>query len=261
MNSRNERTGFRRRILDGEKLLGAFCPAPSPELIEVAAYSGFDFVVIDAEHGPITISDVVHMTRAAHAAGAPVMVRVPEYSGEFIMRSLDAGVDGILVPQVETAEEVQRIFQAMHYPPVGVRGLAFYARAHGFTRRSGPGVITSANEHVLTSVLVETPKGVENIDEIMAVEGLDMVLMGTGDLAANIGYGPETAMKVDDAVTRVAEAGKRHGVTTAIAVQSSEDAAKFARRGYKVVVTGMLPHLLRFCSDFVDAARKGMAGS
>ncbi|WP_181900619.1 HpcH/HpaI aldolase family protein [Paracoccus thiocyanatus] len=258
MNHQDERSRFRQRVLDGDKLLGAFCPAPSPELIEVAAYSGFDFVVIDAEHGPITISDVVHMTRAAHSAGAPVIVRVPEYSGEFIMRSLDAGVDGILVPQVEEAAEVQRIFQAMHYPPVGVRGLAFYARAHGFTRRTGPEAMNSANQHVLTSVLVETPKGVENIDEIMAVQGLDMVLVGTGDLAANIGYGPETAAKVDAAVTRVAEAGKRHGVTTAIAGQSADDAAKFARRGYKVMVTGMLPHLLRFCTDFVNASRKGM---
>jgi len=132
MDKSNDRKLFRQRLLSGEKLLGAFCPAPSPELIEVAAFAGFDFTVIDAEHGPITIADVVHMVRAGHSADVPVMVRVPEYSADFIMRSLDAGADGIMVPQVETAEEVQRLFAAMHYPPAGVRGLAFYARAHHF---------------------------------------------------------------------------------------------------------------------------------
>lgn len=252
--------GLRQRIRNGESVLGAFCPAPSPELIEVASYAGFDFTVIDAEHGPITIADIVHMIRAGQSASTPVLVRVPELSGEFIMRSLDAGAEGILVPQIESGEQVHRIVQLMHYPPNGVRGLAFYARAHGFTRRTGATAMDDANRRVISAVLVETTRGVEKIEEIVAVEGLDMVLLGTGDLAANIGYGPETAAKVDAAAEKVVRIAREYGVAAAIAVQSPEDAAKYAARGFQVAVTGLLPHLLRFCTDFVKATRTTMAG-
>lgn len=259
MEAQKSRHDFRKRVKARDPMLGAFCPAPSPELIEVAAFAGFDFTVIDAEHGPITISDIVHMVRAGHGAGIAVMVRVPEATTDFVLRSLDAGADGIIVPQIETAEQAAAAVARMHYPPNGNRGLAFYTRAHRFMKDTGPAAMRAADERVVTGALIETPLGVDNAEAIAATPGIDLMLMGPSDLAANIGFGPDTERKVEEAVTKVSQAGIRHGVSTSIAAQSTDAAVAYAQRGYSIVVTGLLPPLLRVSTEFVNKSRTGIA--
>lgn len=258
LEQQKSRHDFRIRLKAREALLGAFCPSPSPELIEVAAFAGFDFTVIDAEHGPITIGDIVHMVRAGHSAGIAVLARVPEATADFVLRSLDAGADGIIVPQVETADQAAAVVARVRYPPHGERGLAFYTRAHRFTRDFGPAAMKAADERVVAGVLIETPLGVRNADAIVSTPGVDLVLIGPSDLAANIGFGPDTERLVDEAIAAVGVAGRRHGVATAIAAQSPEAAAGFAGQGYPVIVTGLLPPLLRVSTDFVTRSRAGI---
>ena len=256
--TRPSRHDFRKRLKARESLLGAFCPAPSPELVEVAAFAGFDFVVIDAEHGPIGIGDIVHMIRAGHSAGIAVMVRVPSMTPDFVLRSLDAGADGLIIPQIETPQEAAAVVDALHYPPAGSRGLAFYTRTHRFMKDTGPAAMKAADERVVTGVLIETPRGVDNAIAIASTPGVDLVLMGPSDLSANIGFGSDTESRVDEAVTRVAEAGRQFGVATSIAAQSPDAARAYFERGYSIVVTGLLPPLLRVSSDFVSKARAAL---
>lgn len=257
-DTRPSRHDFRKRLKAREPLLGAFCPAPSPELVEVAAFAGFDFVVVDAEHGPIGIGDILHMIRAGHSAGIAVMVRVPAMTPDFVLRSLDSGADGIIVPQVDTPVQAAEVVAALHYPPAGNRGLAFYTRTHRFMKDSGPAAMKAADDRVVTGVLIETPKGVENAIAIASTPGVDLVLMGPSDLAANIGFGPQTERLVEEAVTRVSDAGKQFGVATSIAAQSPDAAKGYFDRGYSIVVTGLLPPLLRVSSDFVTKSRAAM---
>lgn len=257
--NRPSRHDFRSRMKARERMLGAFCPAPSPELVEVAAFAGFDFVVIDAEHGPIGIGDIVHMIRAGHGTGVAVMVRPPVMTPDFVLRALDAGADGLVIPQIETPQEAVAAVKSMHYPPGGNRGLAFYTRAHRFMKDSGPKAIRAADDRVVTGVLIESPKGVENAIAIASTPGVDLVLMGPSDLAANLGFGPDTDALVEQAITRVADVGRQFGVATSIAAQSPDAAKAFFDRGYSVVVTGLLPPLLRVSSDFVQRTRADLA--
>lgn len=254
-DTRPSRHDFRKRLKAREPMLGAFCPAPSPELVEVAAFAGFDFVVIDAEHGPISIGDILHMIRAGHSAGIAVMVRPPALTPDFVLRALDAGADGLVIPQIETPQEAAAAVSAMHYPPGGTRGLAFYTRTHRFMKDTGPAAMKAADERVVTGVLIETPKGVENAIAIATTPGVDLMLMGPSDLAANIGFGPDTDARVEEAVTRISKAGQKYCVATSIAAQSPDAARAYFERGYSIVVTGLLPPLVRVSSEFVTKTR------
>ena len=248
---------FSRRVRNRQEMLGAFCSAPCPELVEIAAFAGFDFAVIDAEHGPIAIGDIAHMVRAGHAAGMPVMARIPASSLDMIPRALDLGIDGILAPQIDTAQEAAAVVAATRYPPSGNRGVAFYTRAHRFTKDTGPEAIERADERIVVGVMVESERGVQNADAIMSVPGVDMVLVGPNDLAASIGYATDTQRLVDEAVALVGKAGLRHRIATAIAAQSPESAISFLDQGYSIVVTGLLPPLLRVSTAFVRETRSG----
>jgi len=246
---------FRERIQRHDTLIGAFVSAPSAELIEIAAYSEFDFAVIDAEHGPITVGDVVSMVRAAQSANIPVLVRVPFANKDFVLRSLDAGADGILVPQVEDAASAIAAVKEMMYPPLGVRGGAYYARVHRFTKDSGWDALELANRKVVTGVMIESVKGVANAAEISQVQGVDFVLFGSTDLSINIGKGPHNMLELENSISSVLEKTLKIGMPAGISAMNSDVAQNFTTRGFKIVVTGLLPLLLKEASRFNKEVR------
>lgn len=236
-------------------MVAAFIPAPSPELVEIAAYAGFDFAVIDAEHGPISIGDVVHMVRAAQAANMPVLVRVPVATKDFVLRSLDAGADGILVPQVESAAEAAAIVEESHYPPLGRRGAAYYARAHRFTKDFGWPVLERANRNIVTGIMVETAAGVSSAAAISGVGGVDFVLMGSTDLSVTLGNGAGVEDQVSEAIKGLGQLARETGCAAGISATTAELGQKYAALGYQIVAVGLLPLLLKQASIFASAAR------
>ncbi len=246
---------FRARLQAREPMLAAFVPAPSPELIEVAAYSGFDFAVIDAEHGPITPGDIVHMVRAAQSARMPVMVRVPFAGKDFVLRSLDAGADGILVPQVDTADMAREAVAETHYPPIGRRGGAYYARAHRFTKDMGWEFLERANQQIVTGVMIESRAGVANAEAISKVLGVDFLLFGSTDLAINIGKGAHNAPEVEASVARVLATTHALGMAAGISAATAAVAKQYTELGFQIVVTGLLPLLIKEASRFTQEAR------
>lgn len=247
------KAALHQRLRQREFLTGAFVSAPSPELVEIAALSNFDFAVLDAEHGPFAIGEITHLVRAGQAVNLPVLVRVPEPTKEFILRALDAGSAGIIAPQIESADDARVFVAQTRYPPEGVRGAAFYARAHGFSARSGDDIIATANREVVAGALIESPRGVANAAEISAVPGVDFILVGPTDLAVNIG-GPDAQKKVSDAVAVLPGIV---GATIPIAIGAPDPAAaeKFRAQGYSVIVTGLLPLLLRQARLYVSGCR------
>lgn len=204
----------KRALQHGEFVLGTVNRYfRSPEIAQVLATAGYDFIWIDMEHSCFGLETVADTARAALAAGITPIVRIPELQSHFISRALDSGALGVIVPEVDSRKQVEDTVRFSKYAPLGRRRTvgrlahADYAgvNAAEFNRRS--------NEEVLTSVLVESEAGVENIEEIVSVEGLDLVIIGAGDLSLSLGVPGETDHeKVRKYIREVIEACKRHRV-------------------------------------------------
>lgn len=236
---------LKTRLRARQSLTGAFVPAPSPEIVEIAAYAGYDFVVLDAEHGPLDLADIRHMIRAAQAAGIPVLVRVPTASKDFIGRALDSGADGILVPQVSSVEEARQAVAQALYPPQGVRGAAFYARTYEYTRQSGWDALDREQDEVVIGVMLETPQAIEQARAISETAGVDFVLLGAGDLSVALGRGDDSRSALTAAVAAIGALARESKVPFGASAVDPDTAAPYLRAGYQVIVVGLVPLLLR----------------
>ena len=158
-------------LLKGSKpLFGMFVGIASPAIVEMCGHAGFDFVILDNEHGPASIETTEHLIRAARCVNMIPIVRTLESD---ILRVLDIGASGIQVPQVNTAEQARRIVAAAKYPPVGSRGAAFSPRAAGYGFFGGPAHAKASNEGIGVILMIETLEALGNLDAILAVPGID----------------------------------------------------------------------------------------
>lgn len=169
--------------------VGTWAQMNSPEFCEVAARSGLDFVIVDMEHGSFGIEAAVNMIRAVEAGGAATMVRVPDATRTNILKVLDAGADVVLVPNVETRAMAESIVESARYAPFGRRGACPCVRATAHGVEDWRDYVSWTEKNILVGILVETPDGLRNFDEIVAVPGLDIIGMGPFDLSQALGYG------------------------------------------------------------------------
>lgn len=244
----------KRRLQAGESLMGVLLGFNSPAFVELTALAGFDFVLIDCEHGPMDLESVEGMVRAAEAVGLTPLARVPHNEASVILRFLDVGVMGLLVPHIETADDARRAVVAMKYPPDGERGLAT-VRANSY----GVGepmvdYVRRANQETLFMALVESRKGVENAAEIAAVPGVDVVQIGPNDLSMSMGhYGrsddPEVQAAIDRVIAAALAAGKAPGSG---AIRGPAAIRRALDRGIRVITYGAKDVVL-------DAGRSLMA--
>lgn len=188
-------------------LIGTWAQTKSPEFCEIAGRAGFDFVIIDMEHGSIGIEGAVEMIRAVEASRAIPVVRIPDHSRTNIYKVLDAGAMGILAPSVSSAEEAAAIVKAATYGPVGSRGACPCTRgtAHGVSDWSE--YLRWSKDNVFVAALIETPDGVRNFDEIISVPGIDYIGLGPFDLSQALGYDgdfahPDVQATLEDLATR-----------------------------------------------------------
>ena len=195
--------------------IGTFLSLGSPAVAELAAECGFDWVLIDMEHTPSELPIVQQQLQAL--AGSPVspMVRPPWNDTVIIKRLLDLGVQTLIIPFVETAEEARRAVEATRYPPGGVRGVSTNTRANRFGRV--PDYFARVEQEMCVIVQIESRRGIENLDAIARVDGLDGLFIGPQDLAAGHGHlgnpaHPEVQAVIADAITRIRAAGKAAGI-------------------------------------------------
>src|SRR5258705_3617949 len=177
MKQRSDERSLRRRLLDGETVYGLVIKAPAPALVEMCAAAGFDFAFIDGEHGSGEALELEHHVRAAESFGMPAVVRVGSHQPGEILRALDIGAEGIIVPHVNTRGEAEAVVRAAHYPPVGRRGLATTTRAgrHAFSNLKEH--LRSAEENTLIVVQVEDPEAIEHLEEIASVPYIDFIFI------------------------------------------------------------------------------------
>ena len=210
---------LKARIRAGETVLGAFVFIPSPAVVEILAEAGFDFVILDQEHSPKNYETVENMIRAAEARGISVLVRVNRNEPNAILHALEAGADGVVVPFIRTAADVRDAVSAMHYPPRGTRGLCTQTRTarYGALRTGFADYAAARAEELVLIGLIEDPSGVRNIAEIVGVDqGLDVALIGRGDLAATMGllgktHDPQVHNAVVQAIRTTVESGSALG--------------------------------------------------
>ncbi|TGN49522.1 aldolase [Paracoccus liaowanqingii] len=225
---------LKRRIAQGDRIEAAWLQLGSPDIAEILARHGWDVLVIDGEHGRGDIEDWVAVARAARAAGAEVILRVPDGSDTMLKRVLDRSFTSIIVPMVETGDQAREVAAACLYPPRGRRGYAApLVRASDWGARAGYG--PEAADELLLIVQCETGPSVGNLPEIMAVAGVDMVFIGPNDLAASIGHLERmTDPEPQALIARIEAAGMPLGTITG----AGRDWDDLRALGYRLIVGG-----------------------
>lgn len=208
---------FKARLKSGDTQIGLWLGLGDASAAELCAHTGFDWLVIDGEHGPNELRSMLDQLRAIGPA-AHAVVRVRDDNRAGIKQMLDIGAQTILVPMIETADQAREAVKSMRYPPVGVRGVgAALARASSYN--TIPDYLQTANDQTCLLLQVESVAGVEALDEILTVDGVDGVFVGPADLAADMGFlgkpgAPEVQATVADTLTRIMASGKAAGILT-----------------------------------------------
>jgi len=222
-------------LREGRKTAGAWLQIASPITAEIMSQAGFDWLMIDMEHGPGDILTVIAQLQAMKGSGTAALVRAPWNDFVTIKRILDTGVHGLLIPYVNTREEAESAVRACRYPPQGIRGVAGSPRAQGYGQNVRH-YLERASDEILIITAVETPTAVTNLDGILAVDGVDGIFIGPMDLATNMGHlgdprNPEVQAAVAVIEGKVLESGK----VLATISGSWEQAQRLYEKGYQMI--------------------------
>ncbi|KAF9616432.1 hypothetical protein IFM89_029686 [Coptis chinensis] len=230
---------LKSRLANGETLYGLFLLSFSPTLAEIAGLAGYDFVVVDMEHGPGGISDALPCLHALAATGTSAILRLPESTAAWAKKALDIGPQGIMFPMIENSKSAKKAVSFCRFPPGGVRG-----SAHTLVRASNYGIndgyLANYEEELLIMCQVESEEGVKKIEEIAAVDGVDCIQMGPLDLSASLGYLWDPGNKKVRQVVREAEKGvleKKNGGGAYLGgfAMPHDGAEQLRMRGYRMV--------------------------
>lgn len=253
----NSRLRVLNKLKNDEYPLMTFMAIPSLRQAQIVALTGLDGVIIDCEHGHIA-DDAMHNSVAAIAAlGVSPIIRVRGTSHDILKRALDTGTHAIMVPQVNNAAEAQQIVDSAKFPPQGVRGQgsAFPAIAHGLTT---PEYMLSANQTIITMIQIETRAGVENVDEIAAVPGVDVLFIGPNDLAQSLlGYVPARGDEPEfvGAIDQIVAAARKHGKWVARMVNNGTVAKDVKATFDTVAITGDTKAMQNWYMAEIDVAK------
>jgi 4-hydroxy-2-oxoheptanedioate aldolase len=222
---------FKARLAAGETVYGPFMKALDASFMEITGYAGFDFAILDMEHGPASHADMQNLIRGAALGGLVPIVRVADSSESSISKALDLGADGVQVPQIQSAAEARAVVKAAKYFPRGERGVCRFVRAAKYSSIPRNEYFAKANE-ALVILQVEGAKGLENLDEIMAVDGLDILFIGPYDLSQSLGVPGDVANPiVVEAIKDISSRAKKAGVVTGVFADVPEAALRWRAAG------------------------------
>jgi 4-hydroxy-2-oxoheptanedioate aldolase len=250
---------FKRAISSGKSQIGFWCSLASNVSVEILAGSGFDWLLLDTEHSPNELPQVYSQLQAVMENDVHPIVRPAWNDMVIIKRFLDAGVQTLLIPTIQTREEAERAVAYTRYPPKGVRGYASASRSSRFGRIDD--YHTKCEAEICVLVQIETKKGLDNLDDIGSVEGVDGVFIGPGDLSAGLGYLGQTSHTdvrkvIEDAIGRIRKAGKAPGVLTGI----EEEARAYIGAGCLFTAVGSDSGLLARGSEKIAQLYKSRTG-
>jgi 2-keto-3-deoxy-L-rhamnonate aldolase RhmA len=233
---------LKRLLQSGGTAIGTMvCDTRTPAIARALAAAGFDYFILDTEHGSFSLETVSDVMQMAQLEGITPLVRVPDCAYPFIARTLDAGALGVMVPRVKTRAQVEQIVAAVKYPPMGERGMMNARTNTGYRGMSIGEYCARANSETMVIVQVETREAVDDIDAILGVPGVDAALMGPADLSVALGTMDIENPKVTEHVQKVVDAAKRREIPSGTHVGDLKALKSWRDRGMR---------LLMFSSDF-----------
>ncbi len=245
---------FRKRLAKRERLIGILLTLPSPEIAEICADAGLDWLFLDMEHGLLDIKDVQRIVQAVGKRCAS-LVRIPENEEIWVKKTLDTGADGIIIPHINTAEEAAQAIRWGKYPPTGCRSVGI-SRAQRYGANLSESIET-ANRDTLFVVQTEHIEAVRNIEAILNTEGIDAVFIGPYDLSASMGkLGMVEDEDIKEAIKTIRNACARHGTPSGIFVRDPEGTKRALADGYSLICCGVDTALFRGAVQTVVTALK-----
>lgn len=239
---------FKQAIATNRLQIGLWCSLCSNIAADIVADSGFDWLLLDTEHSPNELPDILSALQATNHSAASAVVRPAWNDAVLIKRYLDIGAKTLLIPFVQNVQEAERAVAATRYPPKGIRGVTGSGRASRFGRVQG--YLQNASDEICLLVQLETPAALEQIEAICAVDGVDGVFIGPNDLAASMGHignttHPDVQAALKDGVTRIVKAGKPAGILSV----NEADTRRYIEWGYAFVAVGVDVVLLTRAAD------------
>jgi 4-hydroxy-2-oxoheptanedioate aldolase len=249
---------FKQQLREGRPKFGLFLNSHSPTVAEQLAHSGYDWLLVDTQHGPMGFESLSAMLAGIANGGAKSLVRVAGYSDRAgIQQTLDMGADGVLVPYINTAEEARQAVSCARYPTAGTRSVYFPQRS--MNRAGLLGYAGAANQNVIVALQVETAACIQNIDEIAAVPGVDILFLGQNDLCMSMGLYekykfPEmyTSPELHDATDKLRAAAARNDVILGLFLFGTARVGEFLEKGFPFISLGNdLHHILTQAGSYV----------
>src|SRR3954447_5163628 len=249
---------FKKQLRDGTPKMGLFINSHSTTVAEQLAHTGYDWLLVDTQHGPMSSETLSAMLCAIGSGGAKSLVRVAGYHDRGgIQQSLDLGADGVLVPYINTAEEARQAVSCARYPTEGTRSVYFPQRS---TNKAGLlGYVGNANENIIVALQVETASCVRNIEEIAAVPGVDMLFLGQNDLCMSMGLYEKyefphmyTSPELQAATDKLAENARKNNVILGVFLFGTARVGEFLDKGFSFISVGNdLHHILTQAGTYV----------
>lgn len=233
---------LKKKLQEGKTVYGTCMCAYSPNLVELAGFIGYDFCRIDNEHAWRQDDIMEHMIRAAIIGGITPLVRVDKGNPYLIRKVLEIGAVGFIIPNIYNAEEVKEIVKAAKFPPQGERGFSGLCLSGGYGTVPGDEWKKWSNEETMVGIMIEKKEAVDDIENIMAVEGLDFVMFGPADYSMSIGLSKpdKNNPQVQDAIKRTAETARKNGKSMILPIGEpwKEEAEKYTKMGVNMIEMG-----------------------
>ncbi len=244
-------TDFKNR-LKTDVCFGTFLKIPRPEVVEILALCGYDFVICDMEHAQMTEQEARDVIRAGAAVNLPVIVRLPDPSQGLVNRLLEAGASGIQMPRLKTAQDLQHLYRIMHYPPLGVRSFGNANMAAGYGTVPMKTYLERENARVVTVGQFETKEMEQPYEKLF--EGLDVAFIGPADLSVDFGApGQMDHPLIQERIHEIEKVAAKTNTTLGIFVANVEQAKRYIERGYRyLAVAGDVSMLLRSAESLLQ---------
>ncbi len=249
----------KEKLASGERVFGCFIPLSSPEVVEIIALAGFDFALLDSEHGPLSAETAYRLILAAEARGIEPFVRVGEHDKQTVLKFLDAGASGIMTPQVGSAADAEKAILGTKFATIGTRGLAGMRTFDFGMNNTLDTFVEPLNDRVLNMIQFEHKDTFAELDQMLALPGLDVLFIGPSDLAQSLGYPgqpnhPDVTALADEVVAKC----QRAGVKTGTVAYTPALVEQVIARGFDMVVASATTFLAASAKGWIQAAREAV---
>ena len=254
MNTMKKNT-TKAKLLSGQAVIGSLVRGDWPEAVEILGLVGADYVMLDAEHGIYDVPQIANLVRAAECVGITPLARIPRNDLDVIPRYLDQGVQGIIVPHVNTREEAEQIVRATKYTPEGERGFgSWHATNYGLL--SIADYIEMANRETMVIIMCESKKGVDNLEEIVKVRGIDVVMIGATDLSLSLGIPGQFDDPLEqEAITRAKRIALEAGKVVCMGARDGDRARELIAENARFIISSVHDFIAFGAREYLAKAR------